>query len=111
MNYDLAKFIDLLPGSTISYGSELRPVNQFEPLLIHHPNYDRFKVNLMEGIDYPLEDLTRPSNFEPVVRSKPSAIIAAGRGIHLDFKSVIGSKLPAVVTAIREIHLDLKYII
>ena len=33
---DLGKFIDQNPGSTISYGSELFPLDQLEPLLIHH---------------------------------------------------------------------------
>ena len=38
-NFDLEKLIQNSPGSTISYGSELRPIDQLEPLLIHHPTW------------------------------------------------------------------------
>jgi len=55
--YDLGKFIDQHPGSTISYGSELRPLDQLEPLLYHHHSYEHFKSNYINGIDYPIEQL------------------------------------------------------
>ena len=58
VGYDLGAFIDKHPGSTISYGSELRPLSQIEPLLQHHPSYEHFKRNMLEGIDYPLEEIS-----------------------------------------------------
>ena len=58
VNYDLGKFIEQNPGTTISYGSELCPLDQIQPLLRHHPTYDRFESNYINGIDYPLEDLS-----------------------------------------------------
>jgi hypothetical protein len=57
VGYDLGKFIDQHPGSTISYGSELRPLDQLEPLLFHHHSYEHFKSNYINGIDYPIEPL------------------------------------------------------
>ena len=57
VGYDLGKFIDQNPGSTISYGSKLCPLDQLEPLLTHHYSYERFKSNYINGIDYPLEPL------------------------------------------------------
>ena len=57
VGYNLGKFIDKHPGSTISYGSELRPLDQLEPLLLHHHSYEHFKSNYINGIDYPIEPL------------------------------------------------------
>ena len=54
VNYSLGKFIDQHPGSTMSYGSELRPLEQLEPLLTHHPSLERFKRNHTYRIDYSL---------------------------------------------------------
>ena len=56
-DYDLDKAIKANPKSIISPGSELRPKDQLEPLLSHHPNYKRFIQNASNGIDYPAEDL------------------------------------------------------
>ena len=36
-DYDLATAIDAFLGTTISPGSDLRPPEQLEPLLSHHP--------------------------------------------------------------------------
>ena len=50
-NYDLDKAIKANPKSIISPGSELRPKDQLESLLSHHPNYKRFIQNASSGID------------------------------------------------------------
>jgi len=55
--YDLGKIIDQCPGSTISYGSELRPITQLEPLLHHHPTFQHFKSSHLNGIDYPIDEI------------------------------------------------------
>ena len=57
VNYDLGKFIDQHPGSTISYSSEQRPLHKLENLLRHHPTYERFATNYGQLIDYPLKKL------------------------------------------------------
>ena len=57
LGYDLGKFTDKHPGSTISYSSKLRPTNQLQPILLHHPFYTRFKLNHLNVIDYPVNDL------------------------------------------------------
>lgn len=64
VGYDLGKFINQHQGSTISYGSELRPVNQLEPLLQHHPTFPRFKYNHLNGIDYPINDIDEAERKE-----------------------------------------------
>ena len=46
------------PNSTVNYGSELRPLNQLQPLLNHHPNFERFEQNLSHGINYPISVLS-----------------------------------------------------
>ena len=53
----MSRFINQHPGSTISYGSELCPISQLEPLLQHHPTFDRFTENHLNGIDYPINDI------------------------------------------------------
>ena len=50
--YDLATIIRSSPGSTISYGSELRPLSQVSALLSHQPLFDRFRSNHTNGIRY-----------------------------------------------------------
>ena len=47
-------------NSTISMGSELRPIAQLDKLLSHHPGYPLFRWNTIHGIDYPAEDLPEP---------------------------------------------------
>ena len=69
VGYDLGKFIDQHPGSTISYGSELRPIKQLESLLCHHPSYERFKLNHLNGIDYPVNDLSEEDRTTILERS------------------------------------------
>ena len=64
VGYDLRTFIAQHPGSTISYGSELRPINQLEPLLHHHPTFQCFKENHLNGIDYPIKDIDESKRME-----------------------------------------------
>ena len=47
----LEAFIKHHPGSTASYGSELRPISQLQPLLCHHPHFARFEHNHIHGIN------------------------------------------------------------
>ena len=63
VEYDLGKFIDQHPGSTISYGSELRPLDQLKPLLSHHPSFERLKRKYANGIDYPLKPLSEEARL------------------------------------------------
>ena len=57
VNHNLGELIDQHPRSTISCGSELRPLHQLEPLLRHHSNYERFAINHVEGIHCPLKKI------------------------------------------------------
>ena len=56
-DYDFTKAIEAQPGTTVSYGSEVRPMEQLEILLHNHPNFPRFRSNMTKGISYPLEEL------------------------------------------------------
>ncbi|EJK63975.1 hypothetical protein THAOC_15339, partial [Thalassiosira oceanica] len=56
VDFDLAKLIESNPGTTISYGSELRPWDQLFPLLRHHDDWNSFEEDLMNGIDYPFKE-------------------------------------------------------
>ena len=55
--FDLDTFIRAHPSTTLSYGSELRPLDQLEPLLRHHPTFPRFSCWHTHGISYPVDDL------------------------------------------------------
>jgi LysM repeat protein len=56
-NYDLERAIMEQPNTIISYGSEVRPIQQLEVLLHHHPNFTRFSHNMTHGISYPIKEL------------------------------------------------------
>ena len=62
--FDYSKLVNSSPDSTISYGSELRPMDQLEPLLGHMPNWDTFKRNATQGIDYPDNELPEEKRIE-----------------------------------------------
>ncbi|EJK68545.1 hypothetical protein THAOC_10263, partial [Thalassiosira oceanica] len=55
-DFDLAKVIDDSPGPHNSYGSELRPPWQLEPLLRHHPSWQEFHDDMVYGIQYPFAE-------------------------------------------------------
>ena len=53
---DLGKVIEAHPGTVSSYGSELRPIAQLEPLLRHYRHWSEFKQYHEEGVDYPFTE-------------------------------------------------------
>ena len=64
------KLIDQHKSSTIGYGSELRPMDQLDLLLGYHPDFEEFKSNHEQGIDYPLDpidDETRLKNLHATI--------------------------------------------
>ena len=54
-DYELGKVIDAHPGTTSSYGSELCPIKQLQPLMRHHLYWDFFEENHTQGINYKFE--------------------------------------------------------
>ena len=68
-DFDLDSFIRAHPGTTLSYGSELRPLDQLEPLLRHHPNFPRFSRWHTHGISYPVDDLDEETRQSMLKRS------------------------------------------
>jgi len=99
VGYDLGKFIDQNPGSTISYGSELRPINQLEPLLCHHHSFERFKSNYINGIDYPIEPLDDEARISMLAKS-------IDRGNH---KSALSDEERPHVTKLMSQDVELGY--
>ena len=69
VGYDLGKFIDQHRGFTITYRSELCPIKQLQPILLHHPSYERFKLNHLNGIDYPVNDLSKEDRSSMIEKS------------------------------------------
>jgi hypothetical protein len=53
--HNLGNVIKDFPGSSISYGSEFRPLNQLEPLLLHHPSWPKLKDLFTHGSRYPVQ--------------------------------------------------------
>jgi hypothetical protein len=54
--HHLGNVIGDFPNSSISYGSEFRPIHQLEPLLQHHPSWPKFCDLLTHGSRYPVQD-------------------------------------------------------
>ena len=65
-DYDLEKAYSSQGFSELSMGSELRPVNQLEPLIHHHPNKSAILKIATLGVDYPISDLDEESRKELV---------------------------------------------
>ena len=56
-DFDLQKLFDAHPGTTISPGSEFRPVSSIARLLCHHPFWDRIQDTLRNGASYDFKPL------------------------------------------------------
>ena len=100
-DFDLAKAIKANPDSIISPGSELRPLHQLELLLAHHPNFPRLKQSLLEGIDYPVEDLDEPTRKEELLAQ-------LNRGNH---KSALTKEAEPIVDKLVRQDVELGYAI
>jgi len=61
-NYDTERAIKE-PNTVISYGFEVRPIEQLEVLLHNHPNFERFSHNMIHGISYPIKDLVEDTRL------------------------------------------------
>ena len=62
--FDLEKAIEAQPGTTVSYGSEVRPMAQLEVLLHNHVNFERFRSNMINGIEYPLKEIDEKTRIK-----------------------------------------------
>ena len=65
-DYDLEKAINSQPGTTVTYGSEIRPFEQLDVLLHNHKNYLRFRENSINGISYPITELDENTRINMV---------------------------------------------
>ena len=97
--FDLSKFINDHPGSIVSYGSKLRPLDQLRPLLQHHPNFERFAHNHTHGISYPIDDLSSEECSAMLTRS-------IERGNH---KSALDEEHRPVVTKLMAQDVEFGY--
>eukprot|EP00957_Ditylum_brightwellii_P134741 10272702-Ditylum_brightwellii.AAC.1 len=52
--FDVKSYIHSQDDTTVSYGSEFRPVAELDTLLSHHSNWPSLCNNIDLGIDYPL---------------------------------------------------------
>ena len=87
-DYDLKKTFDAFPGTTISPGSEFRPVPILRPLLQGHPFWPKIEHDLTEGATYTfkrphIEDFDRTAENEALIeygnhssaKKRPKALI------------------------------------
>lgn len=65
-NYDLEKAIEAQGFTNLSMGAELRPSEQLEPLLRHHPNFNKLEEIIQQGVRYPQDDLTEDKRIQEV---------------------------------------------
>ena len=62
--FDLQALFDAHPNSTISPGSEFRPIHVIEPLLQHHPFWPLLSSMLFRGASYKFKNLPPDSDRE-----------------------------------------------
>ena len=80
-NYDLHSLLNPSEGNCVtSYGSEFKSIKDLEKLLHRHPRWEKLKLRLEKGSDWPINDI------EAIVRKK-DVDFAIKRGNH---KSAIG---------------------
>ena len=65
-DYDLEKAIQAQGSTNLSMGAELRPSNQLEPLLRHHPNFKKLEEIVQQGVIYPQTDLSEEERQQEV---------------------------------------------
>ena len=95
----------------MSYGSELRPLDQIGPLLTHHPSFERFKRNHAHGIDYPLEPLPEEERIamlqNTIERGKHKSALSEEERPHVTKLMVhnieLGYGIPLTVESINKI--------
>jgi hypothetical protein len=56
-NNDISKLLDDHQSSILKYGSEFRPIDVLEPLLLHHYRWPKLRCLLSEGSNWSLHDL------------------------------------------------------
>jgi hypothetical protein len=66
--YDLKKAISNHNRfTTLTMGSELRPIHELDSLLSHHPSYRLFRWNSTHGIDYPAREIDEETRKEDLL--------------------------------------------
>jgi hypothetical protein len=85
-NNDLQSYIIYNKGTYISFGSEFRSPELLEPLLLHHPNWRRFRDLLTQGSSWPLSDLSEEDrlakNKEFIARGNHKSAITYESKLH-----------------------------
>jgi hypothetical protein len=76
------------PGTIISFGSEIRPIEHLDQLLQHHLNYEHLRRNITHGVNYPIRELDEKTRHNEVQKqlskgNHKSALIPEGRK-HVD---------------------------
>jgi len=100
------KFMMANPGSIISPGSEFRPANILEPLLMHHHNWPTIKKILQNGSDWPLYQITNEDRID-----KNNEFIT--RGNHKSAKKYKSEYIKIILSEVNQgwmIPLPLTYI-
>ena len=58
-NNDIHQYLQRNVGAFINFGSEFRDPVKLEPLLMHHPNWLRFRSLLVKGSNWELKPISR----------------------------------------------------
>ena len=111
-NNDFGQLITQQPEpTTLTMGSELRPIEQLDKLLGHHPNYKLFRWNTTRGVDYPISEIDETTREQELIRqiekgNHKSALAPEAR-IHVDkaMKSDIqlGYGIPLTIDSIKKL--------
>ncbi|KAI2513078.1 hypothetical protein MHU86_1370 [Fragilaria crotonensis] len=72
--FDLGRFLSNYQDTTLGYGCEFRPPNQLEPLLRHHPHFQKLSELLTNGMSYHFNTVLTPEEE----KAELDAILARG---------------------------------
>jgi hypothetical protein len=95
----------------LSMGSELRPIEQLDSLLSHHPNYKQFRHNTINGIDYPAPDLDEDTRITDLMEQiqrgnhksalEPEALEHVSKAMKSDVQ--LGYGIPLTIDCIKRL--------
>lgn len=67
-NFDVDKATQSTPNTILSYGAEFRPPSTIEPLLRLHPNWNKVKDIITNGVKYPMNPIDDDQRKEDIDR-------------------------------------------
>eukprot|EP00956_Cyclotella_meneghiniana_P041032 scaffold212472_cov70-Cyclotella_meneghiniana.AAC.2 len=98
-------------NTSLAMGSELRPIEQLDKLLSHHPGYPLFRWNTIHGIDYPADDLPEETRMkelnDQIEKGNHKSALVKEATAHVDKAMIsdieLGYGIPITIDCIRKL--------